>query len=261
MTTTVARASFDFSGTTTVITGGASGIGLSCAEAIARAGGGVIISSSRNPAKTDAALQRLRALAPGVPMSAHPCEVGDEASVAGFFGAIAAGGARVDHLIHSAGVSPNTDFLAQTQAEWDQVHNINATGSFLVTKHAAGLMRHNEPVEGWRGRIVLITSTNGINSNDPVSAHYDSSKAGNNMLVRNAAEALAPLGIVVNGLAPGWINTALNATLPPEVRARESAKIWMQRWAEPGEVATAALHVLTLPYYMAQVLLVDGGYR
>jgi NAD(P)-dependent dehydrogenase (short-subunit alcohol dehydrogenase family) len=187
--------------------------------------------------------------------------VGSEDSVRSFFKAIRDAEVRVDHVIHSAGVSPNTEFLAQTQEEWDMVHNTNATGAFLVTKYAALSMKEN-PLRGdFRGRIVLITSTNGINSQDPVSAHYDSSKAAGNMLARTAAEHLAEHQICVNALAPGWIATALHDSLPPDVREKETAKIWMRRWARPEEMAACAAHILTMPYYMGQVLMADGGYR
>jgi NAD(P)-dependent dehydrogenase (short-subunit alcohol dehydrogenase family) len=252
---------FDFSGTTTVITGGSSGIGLMCAMAVAKAGGHVVISASRRADKTQSALEAIRAVRADVQVYAFPCEVGQEVSVAAFFAAIGAAGVRPDHLIHSAGISPNTPFFEQTQHEWDGVQNTNATGAFLVTKYAALAMRSN-PVRGdFRGKIVLVTSTNGINSWDPVSAHYDASKAANNLFVRVAAEKLAEDQICINGLAPGWINTDLNATLPPDVRANESAKIWMKRWAEPEEMAHCALHLLTMPYLMGQVVMADGGYR
>ena len=109
---------------------------------------------------------------------------------------------------------------------------------------------------------MLITSTNGVNSYDSVSAHYDSSKAACNMLVRVAAEQLMINDkIWVNGLAPGWINTEMNATLPDDLRQSESAKIWMGRWAEPDEMATCAMQLLTMPYLIGQVVMVDGGYR
>jgi NAD(P)-dependent dehydrogenase (short-subunit alcohol dehydrogenase family) len=122
-------------------------------------------------------------------------------------------------------------------------------------------MKDNPTMDEFRGKIVLITSTNGINSQDPVSAHYDSSKAAGNMLVRTAAEHLSEHKICVNALAPGWIETALNNTLPPDVREKETAKIWMRRWAKPEEMAACAAHILTMPYYMGQVLMADGGYR
>jgi NAD(P)-dependent dehydrogenase (short-subunit alcohol dehydrogenase family) len=254
---------FDFSGTTTVITGGASGIGLTCSSLIAKYGGDVVVSASRRPDKTEKALDRIRAAAGGKPIkvAAFPCEVGSESSVADFFEQISKAGIRLDYLIHSAGVSPNTDFFDQSQSEWDTVLNTNTTGAFLVTKYAALAMKQN-PVRGdFRGKILLITSTNGINSQDPVSAHYDASKAAANMLVRTAAEQLSQMQICVNALAPGWINTDLNATLPPDVREKESAKIWMRRWAEPEEMAHCAAHLLTMPYLMGQVVMADGGYR
>ncbi|WP_288109135.1 SDR family oxidoreductase [Limnobacter sp.] len=254
-------AKFDFSGSWTVITGGASGIGLSCASAVAKAGGNVLVSASRKPEKTQQAIAHLKAINPAIEVKAFPCEVGQEASVSAFFAAIAQAGIQIDHVIHSAGISPNTEFFDQTQTEWDQVQNTNATGSFLVTKYAALAMKNN-PVRGdFRGKILLVTSTNGINSWDPVSAHYDASKAANNLFVRVAAEKLSEDQICINGLAPGWINTDLNATLPPEVREKESAKIWMKRWAEPDEMAHCALHLLTMPYLMGQVVMADGGYR
>lgn len=255
------KVSFDFSGTTTVITGGSSGIGLTCAELIARCGGNLFLSASRRPEKTEKALQIVRATNSAARVRAFPCEVGDEASVKAFFNEIGKTGTKVDYVIHSAGVSPNTEFLEQTQSEWDAVLNTNSTGSFLIVKYASMLMKENDLINGLRGRILLITSTNGVNSQDPVSAHYDSSKAAANMLVRTAAESLAKMEICVNALAPGWIDTELNATLPSEVREKESAKIWMKRWAKPEEMATCAAHILAMPYFMGQVLMVDGGYR
>lgn len=257
----MANAHFDFSNTTTVITGGASGIGFTCAELVARCGGNVVISASRRPDKTEKAIADLKRVNPGIAVHAFPCEVGSEESVQAFFAAIQAAGIQVDHLIHSAGISPNTDFFNQTQQEWDMVTNTNTTGAFLVTKYAALAMKSNALVDDFRGKIVLITSTNGINSQDPVSAHYDSSKAAANMLVRTAAEHLSEHQICVNALAPGWIDTDLNNTLPPDVREKETAKIWMRRWAKPAEMAQCAAHILTMPYFMGQVIMADGGYR
>ena len=85
-------------------------------------------------------------------------------------------------------------------------------------------MKSNALVDDFRGKIVLITSTNSINSQDPVSAHYDSSKAAANMLVRTAAEHLSEHQICVNTLATGWIDTDLSNTLPPDVREKENIK-------------------------------------
>jgi len=257
----MAKVAFDFSGTTTIVTGGASGIGLAIAETLVRSGGDVVISASRNPGKTEAALQRLRAAGPGAQVLALACEVGREESVADFFTQAGRTARNIRHLVHSAAVSPNTEFFEQTQSEWDAVLNANLTGSFLMLKYAGLMMRDNPVVDEWKGKIVLVTSSNGVNAYDPVSAHYDASKAGANLLMRNAAQKLASMRICVNALAPGWIQTAMNDTLPDDVRASESAKIWMGRWGTPQEMGQCVAHLLTMPYLVGQVLMPDGGYR
>jgi NAD(P)-dependent dehydrogenase (short-subunit alcohol dehydrogenase family) len=257
----MAKVTFDFSGTTTIVTGGASGIGLAIAETLVRSGGDVVVSASRNPAKTEAALGRLRVSRPGADVLALPCEVGREESVAGFFAEAGRRARNLRYVVHSAGVSPNTEFFEQTQTEWDSVLNANLTGTFLVLKYASLMMSENPVLDEWRGRIVLVTSSNGVNAYDPVSAHYDASKAGANLLMRNAAEKVAAMGICVNALAPGWIETALNDTLPDDVRASESAKIWMRRWGTAQEMGQCVAHLLTMPYLVGQVLMPDGGYR
>jgi NAD(P)-dependent dehydrogenase (short-subunit alcohol dehydrogenase family) len=257
----MATVTFDFSGSTTIITGGASGIGLAIAETIVRHGGDVVLSASRNPSKTEAALERLRTAGPTAGVLAFACEVGREESVAGFFAEAGRSARNVRYVVHSAGISPNTEFFEQTQKEWDAVLNANLTGSFLVLKYAAIMMRDKPVVDEWRGKIVLVTSSNGVNAYDPVSAHYDASKAGANLLMRNAAQKLASMQICVNALAPGWIHTALNDTLPEDVRAAESAKIWMGRWGTPNDMGQCVAHLLTLPYLVGQVLMPDGGYR
>jgi 3-oxoacyl-[acyl-carrier protein] reductase len=259
----MAKANFDFSGTTTVVTGGASGIGLAIAETIAKAGGSIIVSASRNAAKNQAALDKLRAANSRAshPPVAIPCEIGSEDSVSRFFAEAGKASNNIRHVVHSAGISPNTEFFEQTQKEWDTVQNSNLTGSFLVLKYASLLMKDNAIVDDWRGRIVLVTSSNGVNAYDPVSAHYDSSKAGANLLMRNSAELLARMKICVNALAPGWIETALNDSLPDDVRANENAKIWMGRWGTPQEMGQCVAHILTMPYLVGQVVMPDGGYR
>jgi NAD(P)-dependent dehydrogenase (short-subunit alcohol dehydrogenase family) len=257
----MAKATFDFSDTTTIVTGGASGIGLAIAETLVRSGGGVVISASRNPKKTESALEQLRAAGPRAQVQALACEIGREESVANFFAQAGQGGRNVRYVVHSAGISPNTEFFEQTQQEWDSVLNSNLTGSFLILKYAGLMMRDYPVIDEWKGKIVLVTSSNGVNAYDPVSAHYDSSKAGANLLMRNAAEKLAAMRICVNALAPGWIQTALNDSLPDDVRASESAKIWMGRWGTAQEMGQCVAHLLTLPYLVGQVLMPDGGYR
>lgn len=255
-----ATVTFNFCGTTTVITGGASGIGLACSCAIAKAGGNVVLTASRVQEKNKIALdllEKCKRKDSWIKMLA--CNVDEEESVRNFFQSIQD---PIHYVIHSAGISPNTELMDQTQDEWNRVLHTNTTGSFLVLKYAASAMRQNPIVGDYRGKIVVITSTNGVNSFDPISAHYDASKAAGNMLVRVAGEHLAKVDkICVNGLAPGWVNTDMNATLPQDLREKETPKIWLGRWAEPHEMAVCVMQMLTMPYLMGQVIMVDGGYR
>lgn len=261
------RVSFNFRDTTTVITGGSSGIGLASAELIAKSGGDIIVSASRSVEKTQAALEKIRAasVAAGRPdafIEALPYEADDEASVIAFFQKIAEFGRRVDYLIHSAGISPDTAFDEQDAKLWNKVLAVNTTGTFLVSQHARNLMKRQEIIDEVRGRIVFVTSTNGIDSYGIFSAAYDASKAATNNMVRNEGEDFHLVdNIVINGLAPGWIETELNKTLPPEEREKEMAKIWAKRFADPSEMAVNAAALLTLPYVSGRIHMADGGYR
>ena len=113
------------------------------------------------------------------------------------------------------------------------------------------------------GSIVLITSTNGINSQSEISAHYDASKAAQAMMMRISAEKYAPFGIRINGIAPGWINTSMNDTLPQDERAKEMGRIWSGRFADPSEIATFVAFVVGSggSYAYGQNFMIDGGYR
>lgn len=121
------RISYDFNGTTTVITGGTSGIGLATAELIARSGGSVIVSASRSPEKTQLALERIINASENIPTSekfapvALPYDAGNETSVAAFFAEVARTTKRVDYIIHSAAISPDEDYEKQNQTLWDTV--------------------------------------------------------------------------------------------------------------------------------------------
>ncbi len=244
-----------FSGKSIVITGGAKGIGRAIAVRFAEEGAkNIIITSSRDAHETSLTLDMVKKI--GANVFAIVCNVADEESVRAFFETVKKEVGHIDHIVHSAGISPNTQFFDQTAAEWNHVLSTNVTGSFSVIKHGASLLPDY-------GSITLISSTNGINSNAPYSAHYDSSKAGVDMLVKNAAEQLKDRHIRVNAIAPGWIDTELNNTLPPGEKEAETAKIFAGRFAEPSEIASVASFLASkdASYINGAILMVDGGYR
>lgn len=145
----------------------------------------------------------------GAQAYAFPCDVGDEESVKNFFYTVSEVVPYIHHVVHTAGISPNEYFLEHTASLWNEVLRVNTTGTFLVAKYALDLLPKGE------GSMVFITSTNGINSYAPYSAAYDSSKAAANIFVKNLSEFVRDQHIRVNAVAPGWVDTSLNDTLPP----------------------------------------------
>lgn len=169
-------------------------------------------------------------------------------------------GEEIAIAVNTIGISPNTELSIQRVDEWQHVFNVNVMSSFATTRVIAERMG----AKGIRGAITLITSTNGINSQAEYSAHYDASKAAQAHMLKTLAEPYAKrYGIRLNGVAPGWVDTSMNNTLPPGERESEEAKIWLGRFAAPEEIARviAFLSGPDASYIVGQNIMVDGGYR
>ena len=110
------------------------------------------------------------------------------------------------------------------------------------------------------GKIINISSTNGINTFYPTSIDYDASKAAIINLTNNLSIQFAPY-INVNAVAPGWVNTPMNQELPQDFIEEETEKIYKKRFAEPEEIAKVILFLASedAQYINATVIKVDGG--
>ena len=245
-----------------LVLGGSGGLGAEIVRALAASGASAVsVTYGRNK---DAAAQLVAELqGAGIKGFAAPIDQSDEAGFKKFLdAAVAAIGAEISVAVNSIGISPNIPIEEQTldgRDGWRNVFEVNVNGCFISTRAIAERMKAN----GVQGSIVLITSTNGINSQSQISAHYDSSKAAQGHMMKIFAEHYASAGIRINGLAPGWIETPMNDTLPDDERENELSKIWVRRFAEPHEIAAFAAFLAGsgASYAYGQNFMVDGGYR
>lgn len=165
---------------------------------------------------------------------------------------------RIDILVNNAGIGAEHDPLDVTEADWDQLHDVNLKGAFFVTQ-AVG--RHM--VGRGYGRIVMISSQASL-VGLPRSTVYCATKAGLNGLVRGLALEWAPMGVTVNAVAPTWIYTPGTAERldDPEMGASVLARIPVGRLGSPADVAAAVTFLASeaAGLITGAVLPVDGGW-
>ena len=236
-----------------LVTGGSKGIGYACAERLLADGCAVAICA-RNAGEVEAAARRLGD--PGKVLGLR-ADVGSADDCAGLVAAVTARFGRIDVLVNNAGVYSPVPFLDLTADTWDALMAINVRGPVLLGGAAGRAMRD----QGTGGRIVNIASTNGQMS-EAEFAHYNASKAAIISLTKSMAVELAPLGILVNAVAPGWVLTPLSepfvATLGDEALGRISP---LRRVGTAAEVA-GAVSFLCGPdagYITGTTVNVDGG--
>lgn len=242
-----------------LVLGGSGGIGSVLVDALAAADGVSAISFTYGRNKVEADTVAAKLVARGIKTYYASLDLRDEAAVNSFLDdAVATIGEEVAYAVNAVGISLNVPLQEQTADLWRQAYDVNVVGSFISTRAIANRMQKRLV----KGSIVLITSTNGENSQAPYSAFYDVSKAGQAHEMLILAEEYAP-DIRINGVAPGWVETKMNDSLPPGEKEKETAKIWAKRFAEPAEIASVILFLLGAgaSYIYGQNIMVDGGYR
>ena len=236
-----------------LVTGAARGIGLATAKRFLDEGFRVALLDIDGESLRGA----VAALADAERTLALHCDVSDAKGVAVAIDAISRRFGRLDALVNNAGIAVFAPIMETSDADWSRIMEVNLTGPFLCTKAAAPLMR-----EHGGGAIVNITSISAVRASTLRSA-YGTSKAGLAHLTKQLAVELASLGIRVNAVAPGPVETAMaKAVHTAEIRADYHDAIPLNRYGLEEELAEAVFFLCSerSSYITGQILAVDGGF-
>lgn len=228
-----------------LVTGASRGIGASCARALAGTGARVGINYLNSRAEAEA-------LADVLGGTALPCDVADPVAVARMFEAFG----DVDILVVNAGIALQKLFTDTTFDEWRRLFAVNVDGAYNLIHAALPHMIH----EKW-GRIVIVSSMWGV-CGASCEAAYSASKAALIGLGKALAKELGPSGITVNCVAPGVIDTDMNASLDAQTLAELAEDTPLCRLGTPVDVAAAVKFLCSeeASFITGQVLSVDGGF-
>jgi NAD(P)-dependent dehydrogenase (short-subunit alcohol dehydrogenase family) len=243
-------------GKVAVITGAASGIGAATARRFAAEGAAIAGWDLAKPA--DAAWGEIRSLAPAT--SFHEVDVRDEPSVAAAAAATLERHGRIDVLVNAAGVVGFGSAHQLAVEEFERVIDINLKGSFLTAKHVLPGM-----LERQQGGIIHVASVEGLVGISGQVA-YNASKGGVVLMTKNMALDYSPLGVRVNCVCPGGVDTPMTAMLKQEPLRPILDKLRkahaLGRFAQPEEIANAILFLASdeASFVTGSALVVDGGY-
>ena len=183
------------------------------------------------------------------------CDMTSENDIKNLYNYVVEKYGYIDVLINNAAIAIDTLYEDKTKENFIKTLDTNLIGPFLLSRYFGDLMYQRKS-----GKIINISSTNGIDTNYPMSLDYDASKAGLISLTRNLALQYAPY-VLVNAIAPGWINTEMNKNLDNDFIDNETKKILLNRFAEPEEIANVIKFLVSddASYINNTVIRVDGG--
>ena len=243
---------FDLTNKVAIITGASQGIGKGMAETFSKAGAHVACVS-RNKDNLKSVADSL--IKNGGVASFYTCDVSSLDAFQNTIKEIAENHGSVDILVNNAGVCKDKLIMRMSEDDWNKVININLNGAFNGIKAVSQIM-----IKQRAGRIINISSIVGLIGN-PGQANYAASKAGLIGLSKSAAKELAPRGITVNAIAPGYIATDMTDQITGQAKESLITKIPLGRIGSPSDIAASALFLASdeAGYITGQTLTVDGG--
>jgi NAD(P)-dependent dehydrogenase (short-subunit alcohol dehydrogenase family) len=237
---------------TVIVTGGSRGIGLSIAQAAADAGANVVVAS-RKQEGVDAAAEEIRSA--GGSVLAVAAHMGDPAAVANLFERARAEFGQVDGLVNNAATNPYFGpMLAIEDAAFDKTIEVNLKGPLAASRAFAA--------QGHAGTIVNIASIAGMRA-APLQGVYGMTKAALISMTQTLAHELGGVGIRVNAICPGLVETRFASALieNKEILEQVNEKSALKRHGQPVEIAGAAVYLLSdaSSFMTGQTIVIDGG--
>ena len=246
---------FDLSGRVAIVTGGAAGLGLQMAEALAEMGSSVVLCA-RKKDRCEQAAKDLAEL--GVKTMALGCDVRNPASIREVVDRSAAEFGRIDILINNAGVSWGAPVEEMPLEAWNKVIETNLTGTFLFSQAAGKIMLRQR-----RGKIINIASVAGFRGAPPElpASGYHASKGGVIAFTKDLACKWAGHNINVNAIAPGWFPTHMSEVVIERNKEAFLKRIPLGRFGSENDLKGAAVFLASdaSDFVTGHVLVVDGG--
>lgn len=243
----------DLKGKVSIVTGASRGIGKAIAINLALAGAQVVVNYSGSEAKANEVVNEIKTN--GGDAIAIKANVGDFDSSKELIDKTIEHFGRIDLLVNNAGITRDSLMMRMSEKDFDDVININLKGVWNCTKHVVRPMMKQRS-----GKIVNIASIVGVTGNAG-QANYVAAKAGVIGMTKTLAKELAPRGINVNAVAPGFIETDMTKELPAEIIDTYKKNIPLQKMGQPQDIANVVLFLASdrAKYITGQTVNVDGG--